>query len=110
MLDGLDGNMKTKQATDNECSGSRLKRLLNVKDAAHYLGISQAAIYKYVEVGMLSCRRLTSIPTKQQPKAKSHGRIVFEVADLDNFIDNFSEKREACFNIRDWEKSLDNVN
>lgn len=102
--------MKTKQETVNESSGNRLKRLLNVKDAAHYLGISQAAVYKYVEVGMLACRRLTSIPTKKQPKAKSHGRIVFELADLDGFIDDFSERRESHFKIKIREKTLDNVN
>ena len=92
--------MKTKQETDNESGGSRLKRLLNVKDAAHYLGISPAAVYKYVEFGMLSYRRLLTIPTKEQPRAQPNGRIVFEVGDLDGFINRFSEKRDAHFNIR----------
>jgi len=102
--------MKTKQEIANERDGSRLKRLYTVKDAAQYLGLSQAAVYKYVVVGMLSYRRLTSIPTQKQPKARSHGRIVFEMADLDSFIDNFSERREANFKIKIREKSLDNVN
>ncbi len=94
----------------NEDSGGRLKRFYNVQEAADYLGISKAAIYKYVGFGMLSSRRLSSIPTKQQSKVKVHGRIVFEIVDLDNFVEKFSEKREACFCNRKLEKSLDNVN
>ena len=104
-----DVRVRQKNKSDNN-DDNRLKRFYTVKDAAGYLGISQAAVYKYVEFGMLSYRRLASIPTKGNPKVKSHGRIIFEVADLDCFIDNFSEKRKAHFNIRNQEKSLDNVN
>jgi len=87
-----------------------MKRFYNVQEAAHYLGISKAAVYKYVEFGMISYRRLISIPKKEKHKVVPHGRIVFEVTASDCFMDNYSEKREAHFNIRNKEKSLDNVN
>jgi hypothetical protein len=82
--------------TDNKIKGKNdlhhLKRLFNVKQASHYLGVSAGAIYKYVEWEMIAFRRLPSIPTHKNTSVKTHGRIVFELEDLDNFVEQFSEK------------------
>ena len=85
-----------------------LKRLFNVKEASAYLGISAGAIYKYVEWGMIAFRRLPSIPTHKDTSIKTHGRIVFELKDLDNFVEQFSERHGANNKFKIQEKSLDN--
>ena len=87
-----------------------LKRLFNVKEASHYLGVSAGAVYKYVEWGMITFRRLPSIPTNKNTSVKTHGRIVFELEDLDNFVEQFSEKRVTGNKSKFQEKSLDNFN
>ena len=87
-----------------------LKRLFNVKEASHYLGVSAGAVYKYVEWGMIAFRRLPSIPTRNNISIKTHGRIVFELEDLDNFVEQFSEKQGPGNKFKIQEKSLDNFN
>ena len=72
-----------------------LKRLFNVKEASHYLGVSAGAVYKYVEWGMIDFRRLPSIPTRNNISVKAHGRTVFELEDLDNFVEQFSKNHRG---------------
>jgi len=69
-----------------------LKRLFNVKEAFNYLKVSAGAVYKYVEWGMITFPRLPSIPTRKDTSITSHGLIVFELDDLDNFVEQVSEK------------------
>ena len=100
----------TEDKIKNNNNFHQLKRLFNVKEASYYLGVSQGAIYKYVEWGMIAFRRLPSIPTRKNTSIKSHGRIVFELEDLDNFVDQFSEKNGPGNKFKIQEKSLDNFN
>ena len=85
-------------------------RLCSVKEASHYLGVSAGAVYKYIEWGMIAFRWLPSIPTHKNTSTKSHGRIVFELEDLDNFVEQFSEKYGPGNKSKIQEKSLDNFN
>ena len=70
-----------------------LKRLLNVREASEYLGISIASVYKFVEFGMISYRRMPSIPRANKNTKKNVGRIVFEIKDLDQFVDELTLQR-----------------
>ncbi len=63
------------------------KRLYSVKEAAYYLGVSISALYKYIEFGMIQYLRLPCVNGKNKYSRESRGKIVFEKADLDNFID-----------------------
>jgi len=98
-------------SADNKIKGKNdfhhLKRLFNVKEASHYLGvIAGAVVSKYVELRMIAFRRLPSIPTSKNSSVKSHDRIAFEFEDLDNFIEQFSEKHGAVINPKVRKKSL----
>ena len=74
------------------------------------MGISAGAIYKYVEWWMVAFRRMASIPTQRNAAIKAHGRIVFELEDPDNFIEQYSEKHGAGNKLKILEKSPDNFN
>jgi len=76
-------------------NGVLLKRLFNVKEAANYLAISETAIYRFVEWGLLAYRRLPSVPNHKSVSQKERGRIVFELNDLDGFIDRMTERRQG---------------
>lgn len=78
---------------DKKRKGYKLKRLLNVREASEYLGISMAAVYKFVESGMISYRRMPSIPKENKQTIMNVGRIVFEIEDLDRFVDRLTIKR-----------------
>ncbi len=68
------------------------------------------AIYKYVEWGMIAFRRLPSIPTRENTAIKANGRIVFELKDMDNFVEQSSERHGTNNKFKIQEKSLDNFN
>jgi excisionase family DNA binding protein len=64
------------------------KRLLNVKEAANYLGVSNSAIYKYIEFGRIAYRRLPGLKNSENIDSKATGKLVFEITDLDKFVEN----------------------
>ena len=76
-------------------NGVLLKRLFNVKEAANYLAISETGIYRFVEWGLLAYRRLLSVPNHKSVSQKERGQIVFELSDLDGFVDRMPERRQG---------------
>jgi len=74
------------------------------------LGVSQGAIYKYVECGRVTFRRLPIRVTRKNTLIKSNVCIVFELEDLYNFVEQVSEKYEPENKFKIKEKSLDNFN
>ena len=73
---------------------NHLKRLLNVKEAANYLGVSDSSIYRFVEYGLISHRRLPSVPNKNNPSKRGRGKLVFELNDLDSFVEEKSLRKD----------------
>ena len=69
------------------------KRLLNVKEAANYLGVSESYIYKFIEFGEISYRRLPGL--KIENKNRQTGKLVFEIKDLNQFIEEKSIRYET---------------
>lgn len=56
------------------------KRLLSVKEAADYLSISRSKLYQWTTIGKILSLRID-------------GRRLFDVLDLDIFIENLKEKQ-----------------
>ena len=61
------------------------KRLLDVKSAADYLSLSRSKLYQLVEKGKLS-------------SIKIDGRRLFDVVDLDEFVEELKKDREITLN------------
>ena len=61
------------------------RRLLDVKSAADYLSLSRSKIYQLVEKGRLS-------------SLKVDGRRLFDVADLDEFVEELKKDQIISFN------------
>ncbi len=64
------------------------EKLYNVKDAASYIGVSESAVYKWAESGVLAGKKYGSVwrftkeqldtpqPKAAPPKEKTHGRQI----------------------------------
>jgi len=55
------------------------KRLLNAKDAANYLSISRSKIYQWIDSNKIK-------------SLKIEGRRLFDIFDLDDFVENMKSK------------------
>jgi len=58
------------------------KRLLNAKSAAEYLSISRALLYQLVAKGKI-------------PSVKINSRRLFDVNDLDDFVDKLKKEQQS---------------
>jgi hypothetical protein len=65
------------------------------ENAANYLGVSNSAIYKYVEFGKITYRRLPVLNGVIGSATKIGGKLVFEIDDLDTFIEKQSLRFET---------------
>lgn len=57
------------------------KRLLDVKSAANYLSISKTLLYEWASKGKI-------------PSIKINSRRLFDVLDLDEFVDNLKKEQQ----------------
>lgn len=78
-------NKQTNNPASNRLCEKMKPRLLDAKDAANYLGLSETRIREYVKYGKLKSVALPH-PFKN---AKDTRKLLIEVSELDDFIEKY---------------------
>ncbi len=68
-------------------------RLLGVREAAHYLGISAWSIREWIAAGVVPCVKVL-LPTTTKRRGETCRRVLVDVRDLDTLIERWKAKSQ----------------